>query len=190
MGLPDTFNEDILQDYVNNICKHSLAGLNLVKSLLAEEGKSEFSTEVPDTYASLVVLLEFVYLYLQMTYRMACVDLDVELVKPLMTELEPRCISATIEYALFGLPEDAKSKIEEQAFDEFYARMDEYCKYVNAFPQKDESAKDTLFWEFGKIIADLAGLEKRLACNYACTKLAVQALKDLDTKSFMKKVKR
>jgi len=189
MIILNNFNEKALQDYVDKICKNSLAGLNLVKSLLVEEKKSTYFRKVPDIYADLEVLLEFVYLYLQMTYRMACIDLNVEFIEPLMTELEQRCISATVEYALFGLSKDVKSKIKQQAFDGFYARMDEYCKYVKAVPQKDEGAKDTLFWEFGKIIADLTGLDKRIACNYACTKLAVQSLEDLDPKSFMRKVR-
>lgn len=190
MSLLDSFNQNIIQDYVDKICKNSLAGLNLVKSLLDEEGKIKFSREVPDTYASLFVMLEFAYLYLHMTYRMACVYLDMEPINLLMKELEVRCISAIIDYALFGLPVNAKSKLKKQAFDGFHVRWNEYCKYVKAFPQKDEGAKDTLFWEFGKIIAELAGLEKKLACNHACNTLAVKVLEDLETKSFIKNVKK
>ena len=58
------------------------------------------------------------------------------------------------------------------SFVEAYGeRQQEYVKYKKSFPEKNEGAKDTLFWEFGKKILGVLGLENNIWLNMKITNL-------------------
>lgn len=53
-----------------------------------------------------------------------------------------------------------------EAYEE---RQQEYTKYKKSFPEKNEGAKNTLFWEFGKKILGVLGLENNIWLNMKIT---------------------
>lgn len=55
-------------------------------------------------------------------------------------------------------------------------RLAEYAGYRKWLPAKDESAGGTLFWEFGKKIADIVGIEKDAVFNVLITNVLMQSL--------------
>ncbi|MCZ7398256.1 MAG: hypothetical protein O8C62_01015 [Candidatus Methanoperedens sp.] len=55
-----------------------------------------------------------------------------------------------------------------EAYEE---RQEEYSKYKKSFPEKNEGAKNTLFWEFGKKILGVLGLENNVWLNMYVIKI-------------------
>ena len=104
--------------------------------------------------------------------------------------LSSKCIDAGVKFGLFGLQHEAKEKIREKAFENFVKVDIEYGKYGRILPEINEGAKDTLFWEFGKNVASIAGIEKVLACNSACLKLITHALQNMNPKQFVENLQK
>ncbi|MDT8302798.1 MAG: hypothetical protein RQ760_15050, partial [Sedimentisphaerales bacterium] len=86
--------------------------------------------------------------------------------------------------------EHAKQEYKKSSFKIHNTRMEEYSKYKKAFAEKDEGAKDTLFWEFSKNICRLVERQHNIGLKQLCIKVAVDALIDIDPKSLAKKIKK
>ena len=113
-----------------------------------------------------------------------------ELRDELMDELVERCINSAVDFCWFGLKEHAKQEYKKSSFNVHNTRMEEYSKYKITFAEKDEGAKGTLFWEFGKIVSSLVERPHNIGLMYLCTKVAGDALADIDPKSLAKKRKK
>ncbi|MCZ7403655.1 MAG: hypothetical protein O8C67_01805 [Candidatus Methanoperedens sp.] len=64
-----------------------------------------------------------------------------------------------------------------EAYEE---RQEEYSKYKKSFPEKNEGAKNTLFWEFGKKILGVLGLENNVWLNMYIIKITFAKYKLLE----------
>jgi hypothetical protein len=135
------------------------------------------------------ILFEFIYFYLHLTDRFAFGHMNEERRGSLMTDLEEVCITAAVDAVCLRWPEDIKEKIKEECMGNFYISMAEYSKCKKWFPKKDEGAKGTLFWEFVKTIAKLAGQEHVVIFKLTVMQIATNSLKDLDIKSFINRIK-
>lgn len=188
MGWLDTFRKDFRQDYIGKILKHSAEGADAIRRL-AEDKSLEQEKQGLSHIEWFKVFFEFTYFYLHLTDRFAFGHMDEERRGSLMTGLEEICITFAVDVVCEGWPEDMKEKIKEESMGNFYISMEEYSKYKKWFPEKDEGAKDTLFWEFGKTIAKLAGRENDIIYIIACPEIVTNSLKDLDIRSFIEKGK-
>ena len=185
-------NDQTIQDYANKICLHSKAGLNCIASLLRdlpENGDEDSSSSDMSTFKSFEVLLEFLCLYLHITSRWTSSELPVDKADELYDTLSTKCINASVEYGLFGYPEDTKKEIRLKAFGIFRDVDEEYSKYVKLVPEDNEGSKNTLIWEFGKSIAAISGIKNVMACQHACLSLITHALGKLDPRQFVTKVR-
>ena len=187
--MSDALKENILQDYVNKLCKHSRIASDAVKIYLSDADKPERSKEELSIAKYAEVLLEFVYFYLHFTDRFAFIQMEEDIRDALMTELEEGCINSAIDFGFFGLPENPKEEIRKASFDSFGFRQAEYSRYKKTFAEKDEGYKDTLFWEFSKNIEGLVGREHDIGLKMMCIRISVEAIGDLDPKSFIEMVK-
>jgi len=187
--MSDALKEDILQDYVYKLCKHSRIASEAVKIYLSDTEKPECPKKEISVTKYAGILLEFVYFYLHFTDRFAFILTEEDIRDALMTELEERCINSAIDFGFFGLPESPKEEIRKASFDCFNLRQAEYSRYKKNFAEKDEGYKDTLFWEFSKNIEGLVGREYDLSLKMMCIKVSVEAMGVLDPKSFIEKVK-
>lgn len=196
MSLSDRFNEDVLQDYVNKVCHRSRISADAIKIYLADLEKTETSKQEFGAIAYAEVLLEFVTFLLHFTDRCIFWEsvaegyIGLELRDNLMDELVERCINAGINYCFLGLEEHAKQEYKKSSFNVYNVRMEEYSKYKKHFPEKDEGSKGTLFWEFTKNICKLVGRDYDPALKMMCIRMNIEAIEDLDPKSFIKKVKK
>jgi hypothetical protein len=65
--------------------------------------------------------------------------------------------------------------VEPEAFQELlYKRYEEYSHYPKWVPEKDEGAKGTLFWEFGKKVASILCIERNALFQAYVTKLLLE----------------
>lgn len=193
MALLGSFNKNVLQDYVDRICKKSRTASEAVKIYLAGVKKAKSSRQKFSVTEYAEVLLEFVYFYLHFTDRCVFGHVVVKYIDEkqrgsLMTELEKRCINSAVDFAFFGLPESPKEKIKQKSFKNFKTRQREYGKYKIYFTEKSEVLKDTLFWEFGKNIRKLVGRDRDPGLAHLCMEITAEGIRDLDPKSFVEKV--
>jgi len=189
-------NEIILQDYVNKVCHRSRIAADAVKVYLADIEKPETSKNELGAISYAEVLLEFVTFFLHFTDRCLFWDVvaegstGVKLRDDLMDELVERCINSAVDFCWFGLKEDAKQEYKKSSLKVYNIRMEKYSKCNKLFPEKNEGAKDTLFWEFSKNLCRLVERQHDPILKNLCIKAAVDALADIDPKSLTKKIKK
>jgi len=187
-------NDDILQDYTNAICRHSRIGADAVKTLLSNSERPAYPRQEIGAIQYAEILLEFVTLLLSFTDRclfwVAIADkrLGVRFRDDLMDELVGRCISSAVDYCFFGLEEHPKEEYKKSCFRAHNARMEQYAKYEKCFAEKGEGTKDTLVWEFAKNVCEMVGRDHDIALLTMCAKVIVNAIKDVDSNSFIAKL--
>lgn len=193
MGWFDTFKIDKKfekngKKYSEEILRNSIDAANAMRSL-AEEERNENRGKVLGDAEWFSILLEFVYLYLHLTDRFAYGQIEEDRRHDIMTILEEVCIYSAVDTVCQGWSDDLIEKIKRESIENLFAFVDEYSKYKKLIEEKDESPKDTLFWEFSKNIAKLAVHEMDITFIMPVYKLLIYSLKDLDIKSFIKNVK-
>ena len=67
--------------------------------------------------------------------------------------------------------------------------MQDYGQYKKWLPEKGDPIKDTLFWEFGKRIAELSENGMHIAYIILASELALKALMELEIRAFVEKVR-
>lgn len=187
MPWSNSFRQDSRSDYLSKVFKASVEAADAVRSL-AEDKSFEQNKQGLSKTEWLSILFEFIYFYLHLTDRLAFGRLSEEKRGTFMTKLEEICISSAVNTTCDGWPKSKKDKIRKECMQNFFTSMEEYSRYQELFPKKGEGSKNTLFWEFGKNIAKLAGREMSTRYIMLSTKMAVDSLVVLDTKSFIEKV--
>ena len=178
--------KDFRQDYLFRIFKNSIVAESTIRHLVDNKGSNQKKYSLSNTKCFLI-LFEFIYFYLHLTDRFAFGHMNEEQRGSLMIELEELCIAAAVDAVFLKWPEDKKEKVKAECMGNFYISVAEYSKYKKWLPEKDEGAKGTLLWEFGKKITELAGQE--LSFKLAVMQIVTNSLKDLDIKSFINRVK-
>jgi len=125
-------------DYIEKICKECY------------EGQESFSKEMRNEIG-----LEYVIVFINLIIRVAYDILDDGKAYKLLAELEKvlwEHISGTV-----GKMNAEDSIILKKEFEiYFFSQSNQYGEY-KLFSTKDNSRKDTLFWEFGKNISKISG---------------------------------
>ena len=176
------------KDYLFKIFKNSIIAVEVIRHLVEKKDINQNKYNLSDT-EWFSILFEFIYLYLHLTDRFAFGHMNEEQRGSLMIELEELSITAAVDAVCLGWPEDKKERIKEECMGNFYISVAEYSKCKKWLPKKDEGAKDTLLWEFGKTIAKLAEQEHAVIFKLTVAQTVTNSLKDLDIKSFIKRVK-
>jgi hypothetical protein len=190
--MSDFLENKSVQVYADSICLFSKAGLKCIQELNTNLSKTEQESSRCDLapLQSLEILLEFIYLYLHLTSRMASGIVEFDETEKLINVLSSKCINAAIEFGLFGLQQEAKDKIRQKAFKNFIKVDAEYSKYFKLLPEGNVGAEDTLFSQFSKNIASIAGIERgRWAYNNACLKIITHALQKMNPNQFIKNLR-
>ncbi|NIA06670.1 MAG: hypothetical protein GWP14_03380 [Actinobacteria bacterium] len=179
--------DKLVRDYADGICLYSKAGLECIKNLITGLSKHRHDDSLQSelkTFQSFEVLLEFVYILLHLTSRWMYGTLEVNKAQTIFDTLSSKCINATVDYGLFGFKQNIKAEIRQKAFENFREVNHIYSKYIKLIPEGDGGAKDTLFLEFGKNIASLAGIKNVIACNGACLNLITRSLQKMNPGQF------
>lgn len=81
-----------------------------------------------------------------------------------------------------------KSKGEEPSAlcDLLQERLVEYAAYPKWVPTNDDSAKDTLFWEFGKKVAAILGVGKNALYQVLLTNLLLESIASWQLRELLK----
>lgn len=125
------------------------------------------------------VQYEFLFFFTHLAMRFALSKLGNDKRIKLQESLCPILIYSTTE-AWFGhWPEEYKEGIKNDFFTNINTAEIEYSKYKKLFSEKDESFKDTLFWEFGKNIARLSGYENNPAVIMQCVDVSMKKFSDM-----------
>jgi hypothetical protein len=120
------------------------------------------------------VQYEFVFFFAHLAIRNAFFNLGEDKITKLQNKLGPILATFTTE-AWFGhWPSKFKKGIESDFYNNINVAEMEYSKCNEYFPKNGEGAKDTLFWEFSKNIAELSGHENNMRIIIMCSHIAAQ----------------
>lgn len=164
-------------EYSKKIFLLSHEATNIIRPIaLCDDPK--FEKGIGDT-RWFTILQEFMYFFLHLTARQATTDMDEGRCKEIMDELCRQCIVGSVEIICKDCPDDMKDNIIAECTENYYTSMQEYTKFKQFFPDKDDSPKGTLFWEFGKTVARINNIEYDIACIMAAQDAAAKSLKEL-----------
>lgn len=173
------FTKDIKQAYATKLLKRAMEDADTIRKTNNEINDVQWFS----------ILLEFVYLYLHMTDRIASELLNNEQ-RGLLNKWLAEVVIDSVVYAVCKDWESNRiNGIKQDCWKNFYTAMEEYSRYKKLFPEKDEGTKDTLFWEFSKLIANYAGCKDNIGFFFDCQFIVIDSLKYIDIKSFVKNVK-
>jgi hypothetical protein len=96
-----------------------------------------------------------------------------------MTELEILTIDTSAIVLCDGWPPVLVDKMKKEWWENYQVSVQNYGQYKKMLPEKGRGTKDTLFWEFGKRIADFSGNDEDIAYIVLATDLVINALKEL-----------
>jgi len=137
------------------------------------------------------IIFEFQFLFVHITDRLSFELLAQDKRAILMDILADITLDSTIESAfksvnLLGLNE--KKKLKTSMMNDYNARQLEYGNYEKMVAKKDESAKNTLLWEFGKKIAECVGHPMDIKYVLSSMVLAVESLKALEVRDILQSI--
>lgn len=191
MGWLDSFKKpklNLIPDFSRALFKTALEGANAIRKL-AEDEPVESEQHGLTSAQWFAVVNEFQNFYLHLTDRVAFGNMDKDGRHGMMSQLEDLTIACSVETICEDWPPDMVEKIKEEAKQNLVVCIEYYSRYKKWFPEKEESPKDTLVWEFGKQIAHLAGKGLDISYVAAATSLAASAMETLDIRGFIKRVK-
>jgi len=163
----------------NNIINYS--------SFCVDEIKKEKPENFIDNDKYIEIFLEFVYLFLNMTDRIAFSILELEEKTSYIDKLG-RNIESILENNIFkNYVPNQKEAFDVLFFQELNSRMLEYYKYKKIIPAEGESPKQTLLWEFSKKISQLIDNSSDIANMMVVNDLIVYSVKGLKLKEAIEK---
>ena len=177
-----------IEEHSRKIFRKATEGVDAIRQF--SEGESIDQSKHGLTQAEwIAVFCEFMNFYLHLTDRFVIGNIIETRRSEVMTELESLTIDTSAIVICEGWPPDLVDKVKKEWWDNFQVSMQDYGQYKKMLPEKGGAIKDTLFWEFGKRIADLSGNDKDIAYIVLAADLAINSLKELGMKAFVEKIK-
>ena len=163
-----------MNSLANNIINYS--------SLCIDEIKKKKTDNLIDDDKYIKIFLEFIYLFINITDRIAFITLDLK-EKTLYIDKLGKNIENILENDVFkDHLSNQKEAFEVIFFQELNSRMLEYYKYKKIVPEKEALPKETLLWEFSKKISQLIDNSFDIVNIILVNDLIVHSMKELKIK--------
>ena len=168
-----------MSSLVNNIINYS--------SFCVDEIEKKKSENFIDNDKYIEIFLEFVYLFINITDRIAFIILELEEKTSYIDKLGKNIESILKNDIFKNYAPNQREAFNVIFFQELNSRMLEYYKYKKIIPTERESPKETLLWEFSKKISQLIDNSFDIANMMLVNDLIVYSIKELKIKEAIKK---
>ena len=135
------------------------------------------------------VFFEHLNLYIFWVDRIASDMLTTHQRSQLMRELTDLAFVSSIETLLPDLKDDEKDTLYRQCMNNMIAVIEEYSKYKLIQTEIDSGSENTVLWEFSKKIQEFTKDPHNLGGMIGYSFPVLQALKNIDIKTFLNKIK-
>jgi len=135
------------------------------------------------------VFFEHLNFFIFLVDRIASNVLDVQERSQLMRELTDFALVLSIVTLLPDLEDDAKDTLYHQCMNNLIAVIEEYSKYKVIQTENDSGSENTALWEFSKKIQEFTKDPYNLGGMIGYQYPIIQAMKNIDIKSFLQKMK-
>ena len=126
-----------------------VGGATETASFIVQELSKHYNLAFRDRSATPQFIIEVIVFYMHLVDRMAFGHFD----KVKRETFGDRFIVAVVKEILRGLSKDLSADEFGKALRDTYNRRQiQYARYKVLIPKKDEPLKDTLYWEFSKIL--------------------------------------
>lgn len=165
-----------------SILESAVMNADAVRKFCKEENHQELNI---DAWKLWEIIFEFQFLFLHITDRLSFDILDQDKRSIFMDTLLEITVDSTIESAFKSLDLNGKNKLKSSMINDYNTSQVEYEKHKKMFPKKNESPKDTVFWEFRKKLAERVGHPMNISYIMLGTELAAASLKGLDINNIL-----
>jgi hypothetical protein len=132
-------------------------------------------------------VFEFVYLFLHIADRLAFQVIGSENRSSFMDDLASMTFHTTAEVFLRKPDDKLDRELKASLVASLNRRNTEYGSYQKLFPVGDDGFKGTLFWEFGKRIAETRRRPKDIGVMMTASSVALAALQLLQLKDALQR---
>ena len=176
--------DELKVSFASEIYRNSIKAAESIRELARQDKENKkFSDE-----AWVFIIFGFINFYLHVTDRIAYDEINTEQRSALIKKMGVHSISSAAEGVCHSWPEAAKSEFKNKMLHTFEGDIEKYSQYKKFLDPND--LKESLLWEFGKVISSLATKSRDDAMYIMATQdIVTQHLKDMDIKSFIKKIK-
>ena len=185
-----TKKEKLVINFASKIFENAVRSANILRNLSNDKSIVQSKYGLNDIEWSSIVF-EYIYFFLHLTDRMIFTYFSEEQREEIMKSLEEYSIFSSVEAIYKGYPQDTLGKIKSECLDNFNVSQSKYSKYKKMYFEKNESPKDTLYYEFSKNIANLSGKENDiLVVSSVAFNEAIKSHVNLKINDFVKNLKR
>lgn len=192
MGFFDKFKKkqiisvnDAAKALSDRILEASSMNAEAVKKFYEEHNEEELEI---DTWKLWEIVFEFEFLFLHVTDRTSFDILGQDRKSVFMDRLIEVTVNSTIDTAFPRLGLDERGNLKSSMLRDYNASQYEYGQYRKMFPDKNESSKDTVFWEFGKKVAERIGHPMDISYIMLSIELATASLKRMEIKTLLQSI--
>lgn len=134
------------------------------------------------------LIFEFQFLFLHIIDRKALNLLGQKIRLDFMDILVELTIDSTINVAFKDIDEINKDALKSSMINDYNRSQIDYAKCRKMFAEDNESKKDTLFWEFGKKIAEIINQQMGIIYIMASIEIAVNSLNEIRINDILEKI--
>lgn len=136
----------------------------------------------------LEIFFKYLYFFLSLTDRFAFSSIGDPGRHVLIDEIFEFSVILAIQSFFPRLTDDEKDKMFAECMDQLNMAGSEYSRFQKLYPTGDEGYGGTLFWEFSKEIALIAGEANNPASVIGHYNIIIRASVNLDINSFINKM--
>jgi len=191
MGLFDKFKkgqtvsvDDAAKALSGRILKVSAGNAETVKKFYEEQTNGELEI---DAWKLWKIVFEFEFLFLHVSDRMSFDILGQDRRSVFLDRLVELTVNSTIDTAFPELGSEERGNLKGSMLTDYNASQYEYGQY-RMFANKKESTKDTVFWEFGKKVAERIGQPMNILYITLSMDLAIASLEVLHLNSILQSI--
>ncbi len=162
---------------------------SLAKNIVSEAATganalAELNKEIPNEIWQ-IIFLQFTYLYLHLADRFFFGKTEENVRRAVCKKLDDETFQIILD-SLKNLPTTKVNEYREENLANYYASVNIFTNYKKLHPEKNELLKNTLFWEFGKIIASISSKNMNPADATLASTQVMKSLGRLNLKEFVK----
>lgn len=180
-------DESLFRNFIEELNECAKTNSEAMHHLISKGTERE--NESPISYGQdISVYTQYIFFFLHMLKRMLQESNNCdqeEIINKLLTDSITIVSSEMQEYSRRTWSKEESEKMIEHLSKDFYFENEKYSMFINRIPDTDEPATGTLFWEFGRDVANILGKKEDFFVIQGSQTLALRSFKWINIPLFI-----
>jgi len=180
-------DESLFRNFIEELNECAKTNSEAMHHLISKDTERE--NESPISYGQdISVYTQYIFFFLHILKRMLQESNNCdqeEIINKLLTDSITIVSSEMQEYSRRTWSKEESEKMIEHLSKDFYFENEKYSMFINRIPDTDEPATGTLFWEFGRDVANILGKKEDFFVIQGSQTLALRSFKWINIPLFI-----